>query len=59
MVMQENCLKDKDKVNFKTHGVTTWLTNNCNTDIAQYLMTFGQLIEYFSSKIMQKMSQGE
>ena len=24
-------------VNFKIHDVTTWLTNNCNTHIAQYL----------------------
>ena len=27
----------KDKVNFKIYDVTTWLTNNCNTHIAQYL----------------------
>ena len=26
-----------DKVNFKTYDVTTWLTNNSNTDISQYL----------------------
>ena len=25
------------KINFKIHGVTTWLTNNCNTHIAKYL----------------------
>ena len=24
-------------VNFKIYDVTTWLTNNCNTHIAQYL----------------------
>ena len=27
----------KDKVNFKIDDVTDWLTNNCNTHIAQYL----------------------
>ena len=27
----------KDKVNFTFHDVTTWLTNNCNTHIAQNL----------------------
>ena len=26
-----------DKVNFKIYDVTAWLTNNCNTHIAQYL----------------------
>ena len=27
----------KDKINFKFDDVTAWLTNNCNTHIAQYL----------------------
>ena len=27
----------KDKVSFKLYDVTAWLTNNCNTYIAQYL----------------------
>ena len=27
----------KDKVSFKFYDVTTWLINNCNTHIAQYL----------------------
>ena len=27
----------KDKDNFKFYDVTAWLTNNCNTHIAQYL----------------------
>ena len=27
----------KDKVNLKVHDVTSWLTNNYNTHIAQYL----------------------
>ena len=44
----------KDKVNFKIYGVTTWKINNCNTHIAQYIkmclyinqtIKFGQLIE--------------
>ena len=30
-------LDKKDKVNFKFYDVTAWLTNNCNTHIAQYL----------------------
>ena len=30
-------LDKKDKVNFKFYDVTAWLTNNCNTRIAQYL----------------------
>ena len=27
----------EEKVNFKIYGVTTWLTNNCNTHIAWYI----------------------
>ena len=45
-------------VNFRTYGVTTWLTNNCNTDIANILRRkgnqsrkFGQLTEYNKRKI--------
>ena len=30
-------LYQKDKVNFKFYDVTAWLTNNCNTNIGQYL----------------------
>ena len=30
-------LDKKKKVNFKYYGVTSWLTNNCITHIAQYL----------------------
>ena len=30
-------LDKNDKVNFKFYDVTTWLTNNCNTHIVQYL----------------------
>ena len=30
-------LDQKDKVNFQIHNVTTWLANNCNIHIAQYL----------------------
>ena len=33
----EKRLDKKDKVNFKFYDVTAWLTNNCNTHIAQYL----------------------
>ena len=33
----EKRLDQKDKVNFKIYDVTTWLTNNCNTHIDQYL----------------------
>ena len=29
-------LDKKDKVNFKFYNVTTWLANNCNTQIAKY-----------------------
>ena len=39
--------------NPKMYDVTTWLTNNCNTQLGQYLrskgnqmMKFGQLLEY-------------
>ena len=49
----------KNQVNFKIHDVTTWLKNNCNTHIDQYLrskfnqaMTFGQLIEYNMRNIL-------
>ena len=27
----------KEKVNFKTCDVTVWASNNCNTDITQYI----------------------
>ena len=37
LVMQEKELDLKDKVNCKINGVTTWLPNNCNTHIDQYL----------------------
>ena len=30
-------LDEKDKLNFKIYDVTTWLTNNYNAHIAQYL----------------------
>ena len=33
----EKRLDEKDKVNFKICDVTAWLTNNCNTLVAQYL----------------------
>ena len=37
LVTLKKRLDHKDKVDFKTHDVTTWLTNNCNRHIAQYL----------------------
>ena len=46
-------------ISFKIHDVTNWLTNICNTHIAQYLtrqrqpdMKFGQLIEYNKKNIV-------
>ena len=30
-------IRQRQKVNFKTYDVTTWLTNNYNKRIAQYL----------------------
>ena len=33
----EKRLEKKNKVNFKFYDVTTWLTNNFNTHITQYL----------------------
>ena len=35
-------LDKKDKVDFKFYEVTAWLTNNCNTHIAQYLEKWRQ-----------------
>ena len=37
LVMSENRLDQKDKVNFKIHVFITWFTNNYDTYIAQYL----------------------
>ena len=49
----EKRLDEKDKVNFKTYNITTWLISNCNTHIDQYLqykanqaIKFVQLIEH-------------
>ena len=51
-IFVENDLIRKGKVNFKIYDAITWLTNNCNTHIDQYLkkerdraIIFGQLIE--------------
>ena len=38
--MQKKWLDQKDKANFKTSGVTDWLTNNYNSHIAQYLKKY-------------------
>ena len=35
-------LDKKDKVNFKFHDVTAWLTNNRNTHITQYFEKLAQ-----------------
>ena len=50
--MQKKRLDEKDKVNFKIHGVTTWLTNNYNNILpnisrtkSNQTMRLGQLIE--------------
>ena len=60
----------KDKNNCKIRDVTTWLTNdsihilpNISRSKGSQTLKLGQLIEYnkkyFSSKIMQKMGQGD
>ena len=36
-VISMNSLKVHDKENFKIYDAKAWLTNNCNTHIAQYL----------------------
>ena len=44
LVVQKKLFDQKDKVNFKFYDVTTWLTNNYNTYIAQYpTVKIGQL----------------
>ena len=41
----------KDKVNFKFYNITSWLTNNYNTHIAQYLnIFFENIIHKMSSR---------
>ena len=37
VIMLKERLDQKDKVNFKIHDITTWLTNNYNTYITLYL----------------------
>ena len=34
---KEKHLEKKDNINFEFYDATTWLTNNYNTNIAQYL----------------------
>ena len=60
----------KNKVNYEIHDVTAWLTNY-NTHISQYLpnqrqpdnkiWSVNRILQekYFTSKIMQKMRQGD
>ena len=69
--MLKKRLHEKDKVNFKIHDVTAWLTNNCNTNIAQSLANYRQADnetwsfnkiyqqKYFSLKIMLEIMQGD
>ena len=38
LVMKKKQLDWKNKVNFKIYDATSWLTNNCNTHIAQNLI---------------------
>ena len=49
---------EKDKVNFKVHNVTTWLTNICNPYISRsksnQTLNFGQSIEYNKIKFFSK-----
>ena len=40
--MEKIQLDLKDTVNFKIHGIKTWLTNNCNTHIVQYFTKLRQ-----------------
>ena len=60
--MQGKWFDWKDKVNFKIDDVTTWLPNDCNTHIAQYLTIkgnlttkLGHLIEYNKIIFFQKL----
>ena len=39
-------LAKKEKVNFKFYDVTDWLTNNCNTHIAQPLPKLKELLTW-------------
>ena len=39
-VMYRKGFIEKIKVNFKFYDVTAWLTNSCNTHIAQYFEIF-------------------
>ena len=42
LVMSNNRLNKKVKVNFKIQGVTDWTTNNYNTHIDWYLINYWQ-----------------
>ena len=65
LAMQKKRFDQKDKVNFKIYDVTAWLTNSYITHMAQYFTKQKQpdneiwSKKYFSSKIMQKMRQGD
>ena len=59
-VMSEKQLDQEDKVNFKTYGVTTWLTiilhilPNISQSKGNKTMKFGQLIEYIKEIFLKK-----
>ena len=38
----DHVVKTEDTINFKIYDVTTWLTNNYNTHIVQYLTKLKQ-----------------
>ena len=53
----EKTARLESKVHSKIYDVTTWLINNYNTHIAQYLTKtakYGQLIEYKKNIFLQK-----
>ena len=60
--LEQTFTKKLNKVSFKMYDVTTWLANNCNTHIDQYLLlvirqwNFGQLIEHNIRNILLKKS---
>ena len=49
-------LDKKDRVNFKSYDVTTWLTNNISRSKGNQTMKFGQLIECNMKSIFHKKS---
>ena len=56
LVMHRKRLFKKIKINFKLYDVTAWLTNNCNTHIAQYFEIYFLILDIFSHVCLQKFS---